>query len=67
MDMNRVWTNLSEAQADGQACVMCELPTGSRPGGSVPVGRSRTGSQVFACSGACAEQTQITFPEPGPM
>ena len=33
------------AQEDGLACVVC----GQRYGAFVPVGRSRTGSQVFAC------------------
>jgi len=67
MDLNREWTHLNEAQADGRACVMCEMPTGSRPGGSVPVGRSSTGSQVFACAGICAEQAEMTVPEPGSL
>ena len=45
---------LSPAQADGQACVVC----GRRLRGCglvwLPVGRSHTGSQVFACAVTCA-------------
>jgi hypothetical protein len=52
---DRYWDGLDPTQADGQACVTC----GRRFRGSglvcLPVGRSHTGSQVFACVGACAE------------
>ena len=41
---------LSEAQADGLACVVCD---GDEP--TVPVGWSDTGSQVFACAECCGE------------
>jgi hypothetical protein len=40
---------LTEAQADGRACVMCS----GEQAAMTPVGRSETGSQVFACLGAC--------------
>jgi hypothetical protein len=45
--------NLTPAQAVGLACVVCgrAFIIGIR---SVPVGRSETGSQVFACVGTCA-------------
>jgi len=56
MNPETIITGLTTAQADGLACVICDrdyLRTrGSR---SVPVGRSVTGSQVFACVGRCAE------------
>lgn len=41
---------LTEAQADGLVCVVCG---GDEP--TVPVGRSDTGSQVFACAQCCGE------------
>ncbi|WP_410670555.1 hypothetical protein [Amycolatopsis sp. cmx-4-68] len=42
--------NLNDAQEDGLACVICgaDYLTDNAP--HVPVGRSKTGSQVFACS-----------------
>jgi excisionase family DNA binding protein len=46
-----VLDGLTDAQADGLACVVCAvnfLHPGS--GSHVPVGRSHTGSQVFACT-----------------
>lgn len=45
---------LNATQADGLACVVCgtRFPADTP---SVPVGRSATGSQVFACAGACAD------------
>jgi hypothetical protein len=52
----RIWTGLDAVAADGLACVLCArdfLSQGSR--GRLPVGRSHTGSQVFACIGDCAE------------
>jgi hypothetical protein len=50
----RVWPGLTPAQAEGQACVMCARNLRFR--GSVPVGRSHTGSQVFACVGECVSR-----------
>ena len=52
----RIWTGLDAVAADGLACVLCGrdfLSRGSR--GRLPVGRSETDSQVFACIGDCAE------------
>ena len=52
----RIWTGLDAVAADGLACVLCGrdfLSRGSR--GRLPVGRSETDSQVFACVGDCAE------------
>ncbi len=50
----RIWTGLSSAQADGLACVICTHDFRVRGSVSVPVGRSHTGSQVFACVDRCA-------------
>lgn len=47
--------NLSEAQADGRACVWC----GAEPRVMVSVGRSDTGAQVFACAGGCARLADV--------
>lgn len=66
MDPNRVWPHLNAAQADGLACVMCATPTSDRQAGSMPVGRSDTGSQVFACSATCARQAGIVVIDPEP-
>ncbi len=46
--------NLSAAQADGLACTVCSADYLRVCVPHVPVGRSETGSQVFACKGACA-------------
>jgi hypothetical protein len=50
----RRWTGLDPAQADGQACVICAQRFRGSGSVWVPVGHSPTGSQVFACAGACA-------------
>lgn len=42
--------NLTEAQADGLACIVC----GDTRADTVPVGVSAAGSQVFACEHRCA-------------
>lgn len=42
-------------QADGTACVTCGRVFRADPVPHVPVGHSHTGSQVFACVGACAD------------
>lgn len=54
----RYVTNLTDAQADGLACVVCRRDYLTCPAGTrrVPVGRSITGSQVFACVGECARR-----------
>lgn len=43
--VNALVSDLTEDQADGLVCVVCSRD--DRP--QVPVGRSDTGSQVFAC------------------
>jgi hypothetical protein len=50
----RTWSGLDPAQADGQACVICTQRFRGSGSVWVPVGHSPTGSQVFACAGACA-------------
>jgi len=50
----RIWTELDPASADGLACVICRRDLRTRGSVAVPVGRSQTGSQVFACIGNCA-------------
>src|SRR3981081_3866371 len=53
----RAWGGgLSPAQADGQACVVCGRTFRVRGSVAVPVGRSSTGSQVFACVSDCADE-----------
>ncbi len=53
----RIWRGgLSPAQADGQACVVCGRNFRVRGSVAVPVGRSSTGSQVFACVRGCADE-----------
>lgn len=49
-------TNLTAAQADGLACVVCGVNYLTASVNSVPVGRSHTGAQVFACAG-CVPST----------
>lgn len=52
----RTWRGgLSPAQADGQACVACGRNFRAKGSVAVPVGRSSTGSQVFACVRGCVD------------
>lgn len=53
----RIWHELNSMQAEGLACVVCGAGYLSVPTPHVPVGRSQSGSQVFACQGRCAEHT----------
>jgi hypothetical protein len=48
-------TQLTPAQADGLACVVCGADYLTVRVPHRPVGRSVTGSQVFACSATCAD------------
>ena len=49
----QTWTALEPVQANGLACVVCARDFLRHPTQQIPVGRSPTGSQVFACDGAC--------------
>jgi hypothetical protein len=62
----RIWTGLDAAAADGLACVICGRGARGRGRASVPVGRSHTGSRVFACVGECAARA-VTIPEVLPI
>ncbi|MGH3809427.1 MAG: hypothetical protein ACRDRU_22930, partial [Pseudonocardiaceae bacterium] len=53
---DRFFAGLSLLQADGQACVVCARRLRGRGLVWVPVGLSRTVSQVFACVGECADR-----------
>lgn len=52
-----MWLDLSDVQADGLACVVCARDHCALVPGrltvSMPVGRSRTRSQVMACDDPC--------------
>jgi hypothetical protein len=58
--VERLWTGLDAAVADGQACVVCGRSLRFRSSGWVPVGHSPTGLPVFACVGGCAQQVAAT-------
>ena len=51
-------TELTALQADGLACVTCGTDYLMVAAPHVPVGRSVTGSQVFACVGCCPDEVQ---------
>ncbi|OLT40008.1 hypothetical protein BJF85_06610 [Saccharomonospora sp. CUA-673] len=56
MNPEKIITGLTSAQADGLACVVCGRDYLRASGAvSLLVGRSLTGSQVFACEGRCGE------------
>lgn len=57
----RVWMGLDRVTATGLACVVCARDFRVRGAPArVPVGRSYTGSQVFACVGQCVEEAVAT-------
>lgn len=51
MNAEKIVTGLTPSQADGLACVVCGVDYLRVHVPHVPVGRSVTGSQVFACVG----------------
>jgi hypothetical protein len=51
-------TELSAMQADGLACVACGADYLRVRVPHVPVGRSVTGSRVFACVGRCLDDVR---------
>ena len=56
MNPETVFSGLTDAQADGLGCVVCGRDYLRAPVSvSLLVGRSLTGSQVFACEGRCGE------------
>ena len=55
----RIWTGLDSVAADGLACALCGRDSLSRSSRMrLPVGRSQTDSQVFACVGDCADMAR---------
>jgi hypothetical protein len=66
-------TGLTPEQAAGTACVWCAVDFTAGDVPSVPVGRSETGGQVFACADRCEVVLEVfrgfersrgyTFPE----
>jgi hypothetical protein len=51
VNVEKIVTGLTQVQADGLACVVCGAHYLRVHVPHVPVGRSGTGSQVFACVG----------------
>jgi hypothetical protein len=58
VNVEKIITGLSALQADGLACVACGVDYFRVHVPHVPVGRSVTGSQVFACVGCCPDEVQ---------
>lgn len=58
MSHDTITTGLTPLQADGLACVACGADYLRVRVPHVPVGRSATGSQVFACVGCCADDAR---------
>lgn len=56
MNAEKVITGLSPLQADGLTCVVCGADYLRVRVPHVPVGRSVTGTQVFACAGRCLDE-----------
>jgi hypothetical protein len=54
-NLDRVFTGLNPAQADGLACVHCGIDYLTAGVPRRPVGRSETDSQVFACADVCVD------------
>lgn len=50
-DADHVWTHISSDQAAGRACVVCGRATDEPGWSGVVIGRSDSGSRVYACSG----------------
>jgi hypothetical protein len=55
MSGDTISAGLTAPQADGLACVACGADYLRVRVPQVPVGRSVTGSQVFACVGCCPD------------
>jgi hypothetical protein len=61
VNAEEIVTELTPSQADGLACVVCGADYLRVHVPHVPVGRSGTGSQVFACVG-CGPDDQHSKP-----
>jgi hypothetical protein len=60
VNAEKIITGLSSLQADGLACVACGADYLRVRVPHVPIGRSATGSQVFACVGCCLDEARRT-------
>lgn len=58
MSGDTISAGLTASQADGLACVACGADYLRVRVPHVPVGRSMTGSQVFACVGCCLDDAR---------
>ena len=58
MTGDTIITGLAPVQADGLACVACGVDYLQVPVPHVPVGRSETDSQVFACIGCAPDSAR---------
>ena len=58
MSSDTLITGLTPVQADGLACTVCGADYLRVRVPHVPVGRSVTGSQVFACVGCCRDDAR---------
>lgn len=58
MSDDTIISGLTPVQADGLACVECGVEYLHARVPHVPVGRSETGSQVFACAGCCPDDVR---------
>jgi hypothetical protein len=58
MSHDTLITGLTPVQADGLACTVCGADYLRVRVPRVPVGRSVTGSQVFACVGCCRDDAR---------
>lgn len=58
MNHDTIIAGLTALQADGLACVACGADYLRVRVPHVPVGRSVTGSQVFACLGCCPDDVR---------
>ena len=64
MTASVVWPDLTPMQADGLSCVLCATNyLINRHRAHRPVGRSHTGSQVFACLGECEQSLTDAWTE----
>lgn len=58
MTAEKIIKGLSPLQADGLACVFCDADYLRVRVPHVPIGRSVTGSQVFACVPCCPDDVR---------